>query len=356
MLTSIKIKNFRLFESLEVKRLGRVTLLVGKNNFGKSSFLEALLLYLNEPSFFTLQDLVSCRQDHSFLVGEYQLFERPVKHLFYKHMMPLEGEEGIHITGNKGNSPSLHIHVTKEKEEDSKPFLIGKCQNKKGVVVWSEDFEVDQKKKNKVISPSGNLVRGTFFANLFKGKFQFVPTMGIPDWVASVLWEQVNLTDLQGNVIDTLKFTEPDLEKIVFITFPTGAGTDRLPMAVVKGFQEPITLKTLGDGVTKLFHILISIANAKDGTLLIDEFENGFHWSVQEKVWTAVFDLAEKLNVQVFATTHSRDCVQAFSKVWSDNEEAGAFIRLENNEGVVRAQEYTAEILSDSIETSVEVR
>lgn len=75
----------------------------------------------------------------------------------------------------------------------------------------------------------------------------------------------------------------------------------------IEGIDEPLPLKSMGDGITRLFHIIVALVNARNGILLIDEFENGLHWSVQPKVWDIVFQLSEKLNVQVFATTHSHE-------------------------------------------------
>ena len=66
-------------------------------------------------------------------------------------------------------------------------------------------------------------------------------------------------------------------------------------------------------GLTKLFHIALAVASAPQGVLLIDEFENGLHWSVQEKLWIALARAARESNVQVFCTTHSLDCIESFA-------------------------------------------
>ena len=62
----------------------------------------------------------------------------------------------------------------------------------------------------------------------------------------------------------------------------------------------------------RIFGIALALENAKDGLLLIDEVENGLHYSVQPDVWRFLFQAATKLNVQVFATTHSYDCIKSF--------------------------------------------
>lgn len=109
--------------------------------------------------------------------------------------------------------------------------------------------------------------------------------------------------------------------------------------------------------MTRLFHIIVALVNAKNGLLLVDEFENGLHWTVQPKIWKTVFRLAQRLSVQVFASTHSRDCIVGFEEAWKEQEELGAFFRLDvRPDAGVTVTSYTCETLLDSLETGVEPR
>jgi AAA15 family ATPase/GTPase len=74
----------------------------------------------------------------------------------------------------------------------------------------------------------------------------------------------------------------------------------------------------MGDGMNRLLGITLALATARDGILLVDEIENGIHYSVQVDVWRAILHAAESLNVQVFATTHSWDCIRAFAAAASE--------------------------------------
>jgi AAA15 family ATPase/GTPase len=87
-------------------------------------------------------------------------------------------------------------------------------------------------------------------------------------------------------------------------------------------------LRSFGDGLNRLFGIVLSLVNAKDGFLLIDEFENGMHHTVQLDVWRGIFRLSKLLNVQVFATSHSWDAVETFQKAAAEDREEGLLIRL----------------------------
>ena len=91
--------------------------------------------------------------------------------------------------------------------------------------------------------------------------------------------------------------------------------TERRAIVQAEGHPQPVAPSlTFGDGMNRLFGIALSLANAEGGLLLVDEFENGLHYSVQLDVWRMIFGLSQKLNIQVFATTHSTDTVKAFQK------------------------------------------
>ena len=108
-----------------------------------------------------------------------------------------------------------------------------------------------------------------------------------------------------------------------------------------------------------MFATVLAIPNAANGFLLIDEVENGIHHSLQRDYWTMVLRAAREFNVQVLATTHSWDCVAGFARAASDDEESeGLAVRLEadDEDGSVRAVEYTERMLKVAAEQGIEVR
>ena len=110
MLESFYVSNFRLFQQLEVKKLNRVNLIVGQNNAGKSTFLEALELYVSNASATVLLDLVDYRQETwlSEAQPESQNFlGNSVRHLFFGHKLPQIGEKGIVI--GEGSSKLVRL-------------------------------------------------------------------------------------------------------------------------------------------------------------------------------------------------------------------------------------------------------
>jgi hypothetical protein len=189
---------------------------------------------------------------------------------------------------------------------------------------------------------------------------QFVATENLSNRQLASLWDITSLTKLESEVINALRLIDHRVRGIAFVEcFGEDMINDphpRIPLVKLDGIDDPFPLKSMGDGMTRLLHIIVALVNAKNGLLLIDEFENGLHWSVQSKVWDIIFQLSEKLNVQVFATTHSRDCIAGFDDAWNNYPELGAFFRLDRKNDIIKATEYTLETLTDSLEVDVEVR
>ena len=131
---------------------------------------------------------------------------------------------------------------------------------------------------------------------------------------------------MEKYIIKALKIIHPDIERLSFIGEREILSDKRIPIVSLKGHDKPIRLTTMGDGINRILTMILSLLNCKDGVILIDEFETGLHYSVQKKLWDIIFLLSEELNIQVFATTHSTDCILAFAKTNYDNK---TLIRLD---------------------------
>jgi AAA15 family ATPase/GTPase len=112
----------------------------------------------------------------------------------------------------------------------------------------------------------------------------------------------------------------------------------------------------------RILQLVLKLLSAKGGFLLIDEFENGLHYSVQEKVWTLLFDTAKKLDIQIFATTHSWDCIESFTKVAVARKDVdgvlfrmGRSVRTSDN-GRMIATVFDKVALANITQADVEVR
>ena len=128
-------------------------------------------------------------------------------------------------------------------------------------------------------------------------------------------------------------------------------------MAMVKGKDYQVPLRTLGDGALRTYAIALALAKSTNGFLLIDEAENGLHHSIQSKFWNMVLQTAQRNNVQVLATTHSWDCVKGFAQAANELEGVeGILYRIQRNVHRLRAVPYPEEQLAIATESSIEVR
>ncbi|MBM0743506.1 AAA family ATPase [Phormidium sp. CLA17] len=377
MLESIQVSNFRLFQHLEVGRLNRVNLVVGKNNAGKSAFLEAVELYASNASPTVLFNLVKSRQETwvSEAQPQSQNFTgNSVRHLFFRHKLPQVGEQGI-LLGEVFSDTKLHIGVAAYQNKNDDEGTIRKIRVP-GVQLglFDEDLSnvevflvAEEGEKTRRLFRLDRDVRDTRRISSrmlyerqdeFKYPWQSVPTENMPNRRLAALWDLIGLTDLGSEIISALGLIDNRVSGVSFVEDISNGRSDdgRIPLIRIEGIDEPLPLKSMGDGMTRLFHIIVALVSAQNGLLLIDEFENGLHWSVQPKVWNIVFQLSEKLNVQVFATTHSRDCIEGFDSAWNKYPDLGAFFRLDVKDGLIRATEYTSETLTDAIDMDVEVR
>ena len=109
--------------------------------------------------------------------------------------------------------------------------------------------------------------------------------------------------------------------------------------------------------MNRMLGIALALVNAKDGMLLIDEVDTGLHYSVLPDLWKLIFEVAHRLNVQVFATSHSWDCIQAFQQAADANkDEEGVLVRLETQEGEVAAVTFDERMLNIATREHIEVR
>jgi AAA15 family ATPase/GTPase len=375
MLESLYIKNFRLFKELELERLGRVNLIVGKNNAGKSGLLEALYIYAKNASPRILYELIENRGENWKEIMQQQESEdeeqsileteHPFRHIFHGYQLPALGSHGVEIGSLKQIQNRLKLHIyayrTIENENEKRFIRIGEQQlldnqlNDAELVIEVEEngefkfrFSLTEIPKNRRWRSRNTDAR----LNV-----QHVPTQQLNDDTVAELWDHVLLNPpLEEEVKNGLQLIDKTIKKIAVV----GRRRD-IPILIYEDSKKQLPLKSLGDGAIHLFHIILALVNARDGFLLIDEFENGLHYTILPKVWDFVFKFATTLNVQVFATTHSWDCITAFQTASQDSEEEAILFRLgrsarKSNRGQVIATAYDKQRLQTVTQAELEVR
>lgn len=364
-MNSLIIEKFKLFDYLEIKKLSRINLIVGKNNVGKSTLLEALKLYASNAS---VNELLAILEDRGEIWKseafplEKQLAGHFLRNLFFGRNIPDVGARGIVIgpadhqiristASRKYTQTKLEFGVpTLDDIEDPievVTFLFLEQNNKRQTILRLDQGLAEARRRYlaKVYSAGEDEIN---YAH------QSVSTKKTSSRVLDNLWNLKRLS-LGDEVINALQLIDHKISGITFID-DNSSSQERIGLVQIEGSDDLVPLKSMGDGINRLFEISVALINAQNGLLLIDEFENGLHWTVQPRIWDIIFQLAERLNVQVFATTHSRDCVQGFEAAWKKYPKLGSYIRLDQKNIGIRATEYTLETLSDSLEMDIETR
>ena len=361
MFKSISIEGLRGIKHLEIDDLQRVNLLVGKNNCGKTTVLEAILL-ITAPTNAELPLKIN------LVRGLKEINENTWKTLYNK----MNIEENIKISGKmqgneirnliiKPNSGKRIISKLAKNNFEKKVFEIkdnisGISPSIDGLVM---ELSITKGKSRHVEKATAMITENNQNQNIeiqipagYKEIIKCVFING--KTVSSDIGEKfdnIQVKKQTGSIIKILRQIEPSLDNLVM-------GVNEMINCDI-GMDNLLPLSVMGDGMIKLLSVILSISNTQDGVVLIDEIENGFHYSAMEVLWQAVFDAAKEFNVQVFATTHSYECVKAFNSACSKigrKIDGIRLFRIEKQDDDFGVVAYDNEILKASLESDWEVR
>ena len=364
---SLTVKGFRGIRDLALPDLGRVTLLSGKNSVGKTTVLEAVRVFASRGDSRTIVDLLGNREE--FVSGEDKDGDAvsfpDFGSLFHDHEPGdvSDGPSAIRIAAR----PAPHNLSLKLVEADTEPDL------------FSEDLvlhalRVSAGKHSRTIpvgwvGSSRSRVRPYHVSRVIRSRKPEVWPDPIPleslgpglldNDEVSRLWDDVALTPAEEFVTEALRLVVGgEIERIGVVGDGSRSYRSQGRRTIAKlGYSStPIPLRRLGDGAQRLLGMSLTLANCQDGILTIDEVENGIHHSVLRDLWNLIFRAAEEGNVQVFAATHSWDCIAAFAMAAIGTPEVGTLYRLERVQDDLHAVRYSEEDLEVAAQQGIEVR
>ncbi|MHB8595640.1 MAG: AAA family ATPase [Ktedonobacteraceae bacterium] len=364
LLNSLEIQNFRGFRHLKIERLGRVNLIVGKNNVGKSSLLEALRLYAHRGLPTLIRSLLLerdeiklSRSDINAMNAEIEEMLSSLKYMFYGRKDVRGAVQPIYIGPIDSPNDVLSIVVNWYVELFDEDNGIKRRRLQSAEYGIADDlipyFDIQlgmQPKVNYRVSVRTNRLLGLEIDEI---KSSFISSSGFNNSEVGALWDQVALTEYEKQVVAALHIIALGVEGVSII----GESRERIPIVKIAAIEERLPLRGLGEGMQRILGITLALVNAKDGILLIDEVENGLHYSVQPELWQLIFQIASRLNVQVFATTHSWDCIEGFQKAAQENtQEEGLLVRLSVKEDEIVATVFDERKLGIATREQIEVR
>jgi len=310
----IEIKNYKLFKDFKAEGFGRVNLIGGKNNVGKTAFMEAC--YINSGSF-DLKQLIAYMQSVKFMRENINLLlgsTRENTKEFIELLNHLDIQSNI-------NNTSFQI-----KEEDGIKEYILKFNNQK-IDVNVNDFSYD-------------------FA--WKESNEFIDSFGLSYGEIITAYSYIQKQDKEDYLNTILQKFDSRIESFKII--------DEKPQCKIDGIYRELT--EFGDGVRHIVSIVTYLYKSENGHLYIDEIDNGIHYTMHDELWKIVLEVSKDLNVQVFATTHSKECIESYARVakrLEDKETTYTHLkRIEDNS--IKAGVYDSDTLINAIEQDHEVR
>ena len=179
----------------------------------------------------------------------------------------------------------------------------------------------------------------------------FSPRLSLVTIVPSVL--KIFSDKKEQVVLEALKIIDNRIKDFIL--------ADSIIMVDV-GLDKRLPINFLGDGVRKFFTLVVAMYSCQNGVLLVDEIDNGMHFSTMEKFWNVLLHTAKMFNVQLFATTHNIDSIKGLNKVLlqTDNKEfqnkVSAYKILQHTDDTNSALYYDFKSFSDLIESETEIR
>ena len=262
----LEINNFKHLNNFQVNNFGKVNLIGGKNNIGKTSLMEALYINIYSKTF------------NNFLQAIADIY-------YYRvHKQDLKLDEIFF------NIDDIEIITNLNKLK----FNIEKKDARTIVNIQSNFFDIKENKNKIDLNPIKN------------NKVTFLETNLLSDKQLKEFYKYVQLKDEEYKIDEFLQEFDNNIKKFKFV--------GDVPKIKLQS-DEFIDLYNFGEGTKRMISFICALFKSENGVLFIDEIENGIWYKNMEIVWEVIFELAYKLNIQVFITTHSKESISAFNKI-----------------------------------------
>lgn len=353
MWQNFTVRNFRPFSGLVLQPLGRVNLIAGKNNTGKTALLEAMHLHSYPQDVmlpFTINELRG-------VASQKKYDEDICSWLFYDRNASL----GLTLISQdeKGVTRTLQMQILDATARARLPDAKKAIESSFVQGEWSAEWpalllktEVSGKESWAVGFPDAQGMRAISNSTAWDGPSVFIGSSGRPAEEDVAAFSELEITNRQEELLPSLQILEPRLQRLAIVL---SSGKPVIHGSI--GLSRLVPMSFMGEGTRRLLSILLAIVTAAGGNVLIDEVENGLHYSVLTKVWQAIAHAARQANVQVFATTHSYECIVAAHEAFTANGPYDLrLFRLDRIGEDIKVAAYDQDVLGYATEMNHEVR
>ncbi len=379
MLRTFTISNYRAFRKLELTGLGRINLLVGLNNSGKTSVLEAVGLLASGGDMRRLWSRMSLRGEWLHHERESRRSEPGFALPYLFHGYRVDQGSAIELSGERGDGTAVSLVFTIKTPPSQRPsewrrpspsWRARREAESLDPLLGCLEVSVDDRVEYEIPISEGWGIAGHYLVDSSgsqrglddKAPVQEISTASMaPDELVEIV-DSIQLTDEESRVLDALQIIEPRITNFRPTVTRAGAGGSAGAghhgvILKLKDIDTVLPIGTLGDGSWRILGLALALAAAKGGVLLVDEIDTGLHFEVMAKMWRLVFETAVRLDVQVFATSHSRDCYESLATIADPEASEDHRItiqRIEPDKG--RAVLFTAQDIINAARRGIEVR
>lgn len=355
---NVEFENFKCFEKLKVKELKSVNLIGGKNNIGKTSFLEGLEMLVKPKSAFGLRikcvDILMRRQRKRNINPFQPSFLQLPKFDFFISLT-----KTINFRSNIRDLNIKYIPMNEKIEASNihamNPQQIQDVYMSKIAPIPFMEFTFGDEKFASPMQDIENQFFNEDEVNI-ETNVAFISSCTTDESVLATYYGSLLSLDKDNELNEYLNNFDSNILSLKAIPVNIqGNYTSELKLKLLNR-ETLVKLSSLGEGINRYIAILCAIWASKDGYLFIDEIENGIHYTNYEKLWKIIFEASKQANCQVFATTHSKECIEAFNKVNESDE--GIYLEFYKNKknGLIEVQDINYKQLSYELTHGGEVR
>ncbi|WP_419861753.1 AAA family ATPase [Candidatus Palauibacter sp.] len=366
MIRHLMLKKYRSFESYTLQDLARVNLLVGRNNSGKTSILEAvhLLASQGDPNVFVQSTQrrgevpVKTGTDGSADLRHREFHD--VSQQFFGRRFEVGAEFSVSSEDGLGHVSATIMSVPEGESEDLFEADANDLQTFVLRLAGSNHKHLDLplNADGSLILSRRVLLRAASRAPTETRPIRFLTTESFGFGHLAEMWDNVQQAGGEFEVIDAMRILENDLESIHFLAAPRRYGW--ASSGILLGFEPGtprVPLGSHGEGSRRLLAISLSLTQLTNGFLLVDEIDTGLHWTVMEDMWRLVVETARKSRIQVFATTHSYDCVRGLASLLASRPDLAEEVSIQKVErSLSQAVAFDADNIKVAAEQSIELR
>ena len=324
MYKSFRVQNFRGFKDLRLDDLARVNLIAGKNNTGKTALLEAILTYTGEYDARRL--LRSTALPYSYRSADFvethdgEAEDSDWELLFHNldTNIPIRMEATTYnpemLPGLREDENYLEISVV-DVDVLSEESRLFRRAFREGSDISPKVLEFQSGTEEPVhLAWERRAFRGVREPSMHFPAIFIPSSRMMPRSQDTRRFSDLYVARKIGGLLKVLREFEPRLTELALVGEPASIHGD------LTGLGRLLPVSSMGEGLRRITSLLLAISTTENGIILIDEIENGLHHSVQSSVWNAIAEAARAYNVQIFATTHSLEMIQAAHKAFFDDE------------------------------------